>query len=105
MISKLFSYDSLKRGNQVASTDIQALRELSMRDNISSVEVPEFRVRPTFVEYLIVCTKRNTTWQVFRRYQQFKTLDQKLKQLCTRGSPNHCEYGAIPALSGATGRR
>nr|CCC53495.1 protein kinase [Trypanosoma vivax Y486] len=101
MISKLFSYDSLKRGNQVASTDIQALRELSMRDNISSVEVPEFRVRPTFVEYLIVCTKRNTTWQVFRRYQQFKTLDQKLKQLCTRGSPNHCEYGAIPALSGS----
>nr|AAK64304.1 zinc finger protein kinase [Trypanosoma brucei brucei] len=102
MLSKLFRYDTKLQGKQELSTaDHRSLLELSMTDNITSVEIPQYRVRGTFVENVIECTKRNMTWQVFRRYQQFKALDQSLKQLCSRGSSRHCDYGVIPVLCGS----
>lgn len=66
---------------------------------IHSITVPKYRVKGNFVEYVVECSRISTTWQVYRRYQQFKALDQQLKTLCPMGSPNHCEFGVIPVLA------
>ncbi|RNF27506.1 zinc finger protein kinase [Trypanosoma conorhini] len=102
MISKLFRLDTQRREkHEITPHDIKMLREMAATHNITSVEVPRYRVRGNFVEYVVECSERNLTWQVFRRYQQFKLLDQKLKQLCSMGSQYHCEYGVLPVLTGS----
>ena len=68
---------------------------------IHSITVPKYRVKGNFVEYVIECSRISTTWQVYRRYQQFKTLDQQLRSLCSMGSPHHCEFGVVPFLCGS----
>lgn len=65
---------------------------------IHSITVPKYRVKGNFVEYVVECSRISTTWQVYRRYQQFKALDQQLKTLCQMTSPNHCEFGVVPVL-------
>jgi hypothetical protein len=68
---------------------------------IHSITVPKYRVKGNFVEYVIECSRISTTWQVYRRYQQFKTLDQQLRTLCSMSSPHHCEFGVVPILCGS----
>lgn len=69
--------------------------------SITSISIPKYRVKGNFVEYVVECTRNTTTWHVFRRYQQFKTLDQSLRQLCTMSAPYHCEFGVVPVLTGS----
>ncbi|RNF10702.1 zinc finger protein kinase [Trypanosoma rangeli] len=102
MISKLFRLDPQRREkHEITPYDIKTLREMTVTHNITAVAVPKYRVRGNFVEYVVECSKKNLTWHVFRRYQQFKALDQKLKQLCSIGSQYHCEYGVLPVLAGS----
>ncbi|KAF8283014.1 putative zinc finger protein kinase [Trypanosoma cruzi] len=102
MISKLFRLDPQRREkHEINPHDIKALRGMAATHNITSVAVPQYRVRENYVEYVIECSKRSVKWQVFRRYQQFRALDQKLKQFCSMGSQYHCEYGVLPVLTGS----
>lgn len=69
--------------------------------NVTNVSIPKYRVKGNFVEYVVECSRNSTTWQVYRRYQQFKQLDQTLRQLCPMSAPYHCEFGVVPVLTGS----
>lgn len=80
----------------------EILRRLQVGSySISSISIPQYRVKGSYVEYVVECTQGNTSWRVFRRYQQFKSLDQALRLLGDRGTPEHGDYGMLPLLPGS----
>ncbi|CCW62323.1 unnamed protein product [Phytomonas sp. EM1] len=80
--------------------DMGELVNLAKRFHVS-ISIPRYRINGSYVEYVIECTQGQKFWQVYRRYHQFKVLDQSLRQLCTRGTPNHGDFGVLPVLPGS----
>lgn len=80
--------------------DAAYLHEQAEHHNITTIAIPQHRIRSNYVEYVIECTQGPVSWRVYRRYQQFKALDSALKQLSARGSPHHGSYGVLPVLPG-----
>lgn len=82
--------------------DPNATKQVDTSINVTSVCIPKYRVKGNFVEYVIECTRISTTWQIYRRYQQFKALHAQLTSLCPMGTPYHCELGVVPVLCGSS---
>jgi serine/threonine protein kinase len=73
-------------------------RVMSRTETITAIGVPRYRIRANVVEYIVECTGVRSSWQICRRYQQFKVLHSQLAGQCTMGTPHHCEEGALPSL-------
>jgi serine/threonine protein kinase len=82
--------------------DAELLVLLAQQYSITSVVITHYRVKENYVEYVIECVRGYDAWRVYRRYQQFKTLDHDLRQLCGgRNGSNHGAYGVVPVLPGS----
>ncbi|KAL7709194.1 zinc finger protein kinase-like [Lotmaria passim] len=82
--------------------DAELLVLLAQQYSITSVVITHYRVKENYVEYVIECVRGYDAWRVYRRYQQFKTLDHDLRQLCVgRHGSNHGAYGVVPVLPGS----
>ncbi|KAG5499910.1 hypothetical protein GH5_04047 [Leishmania sp. Ghana 2012 LV757] len=82
--------------------DAEALVLLAQQYSITSVIITHYRVKESYVEYVIECVRGHDAWRVYRRYQQFKALDHDLKQLCSgRHGSSHGGYGVVPVLPGS----
>ncbi|CBZ28538.1 zinc finger protein kinase-like [Leishmania mexicana MHOM/GT/2001/U1103] len=82
--------------------DANALVLLAQQYSITSVVITHYRVKESYVEYVIECVRGHDAWRVYRRYQQFKALDHDLKQTCSsRHGSNHGAYGVVPVLPGS----
>ncbi|KAH9600292.1 Lipocalin-like domain [Trypanosoma melophagium] len=102
MMSKLFRLD-LQRHDKPDSTPVNlaALRQRSATQRPPAVTIPKYRVRGNYVEYVIECVAGDARWHVFRRYQQFRDLDRRLRRLCPLGDRHHCDFGVLPVLAGS----
>ncbi|GET90091.1 zinc finger protein kinase-like [Leishmania tarentolae] len=79
--------------------DADALVLLAQQYSITSVVISHYRVKESYVEYVVECVRGHDAWRVYRRYQQFKALDHDLKQICSsRHGSNHGAYGVVPVL-------
>ncbi|KAG5474412.1 hypothetical protein LSCM1_03194 [Leishmania martiniquensis] len=82
--------------------DAEVLVLLAQQFSITSVIITHYRVKESYVEYVIECVRGHDAWRVYRRYQQFKALDHDLKQLCSgRHGSCHGAYGVVPVLPGS----
>ncbi|CAC9503851.1 zinc finger protein kinase-like [Leishmania infantum JPCM5] len=82
--------------------DADALVLLAQQYSITSVVITHYRVKESYVEYVIECVRGHDAWRVYRRYQQFKALDHDLKQICSsRHGSSHGAYGVVPVLPGS----
>ncbi|CAG9577278.1 zinc finger protein kinase-like [Leishmania major strain Friedlin] len=82
--------------------DADALVLLAQQYFITSVVITHYRVKESYVEYVIECVRGHDAWRVYRRYQQFKALDHDLKQICSsRHGSSHGAYGVVPVLPGS----
>eukprot|EP00760_Papus_ankaliazontas_P000518 PhM_4_TR10088/c0_g1_i1/m.75716 len=66
---------------------------------ITSVSIPKYRSKNSYIEYVVECSKNGVTWQIARRYQQFRVLHAQLASLCPMTTPYHCELGVVPVLA------
>ncbi|ORC87110.1 protein kinase [Trypanosoma theileri] len=101
-MSKLFRLDGQRHNKPDCSpAHLADLRRRSAIHTPPVVAIPKYRVRGSYVEYVIECAAHDLRWHVYRRYQQFRDLDHSLRRLCPLGNRHHCDYGVLPVLSGS----
>ena len=72
-------------------------------DRITYMSITKYNVTKSgHVDYIVELRKGGMSWQVQRRYTQFKKLHADLTSLCPLTTPYHCEYGVIPVLCGSS---
>ena len=72
-------------------------------DRVTQVSIPKYQMTKSgHVDYIVEVVKGGITWQVARRYTQFKKLHADLTSLCPMTTPYHCEHGVVPVLCGSS---